>query len=392
MTVVTIDIRELTGDETLLGPDDGQVWFTPYLAYHVEDGAEDYLVSTEILKLRLVDGIAAPELPETPVDNLMKVQLRGIRGYGAPWYVQIPATECNLFDLPHIDPDTLDPIAPPSPAWLAALEAEETARIAEDEALAAAIAAAEASDVDSVAGLSGAVTADGLKTALDLPTNTVVELGLKADQTALDGTDAALLALTDIVDDKADAAATTAALAGKQPLDADLTAFAALAPTDGQLLAYNSTLGAWTVTNPVGASLNAAAINNTGTSTAFTSVAATIPGTAISVTNSGGRTVALEFEGCFQQTVVGTGLALLMVYETTGGANTFRMASKRLLSNSTVANLANLTWDLNRLPIGVVTTTRTFELRAIILVASGTPGASTINSATNPTILEAHNQ
>lgn len=126
MTAVSIDVRQLTGDETLVGPEKGQVWLNPFAAYQVEDGADDYLLSTEKLQIKLVDGKAEVDLPETPVNNLMKVQLRGIRGYGAPWYVQIPAGDCDLFDLPHIDPDTLDPAVPPSPAWLAALEAVET--------------------------------------------------------------------------------------------------------------------------------------------------------------------------------------------------------------------------------------------------------------------------
>lgn len=376
---VHIDARQLSGNEELLVGESGQVWFNPYLAYVVDDGGDDYLVSSEKIQVKLVDGVADVDLPETPIDNLMKVQLRGIRGYGAPFYVQIPAGDCNLFELPHIDPDTLDPTTPPSPAWLAALEAVET-----DVATNASAIVALADIVDDKADTS-ALAAETAARAADVDAE-------EAARIAADALKADAAATTAALELKADDAATTAALAGKQPLDADLTAFAALAPADGQILSYNSTLGAWTVSNPVGSSLNVGAKNDTGTSTAFSSVAATIPSTAISVTNSAGRTVALEFEGCFQQTVVGTGLALLMVYETTGGANTFRMATKRLLSNSTVANLANLTWDLARLPIGVVTTTRTFELRAIILVASGTPGASTINSATNPTILEAHNR
>lgn len=131
----TADIRELTGDDSLVGPEDGSVWFAPYRAYHVEDGPDDYLLSGEILKVRLVDGVAIVDLPVTPVDNLMKVQLRGVRGYGAPWYVQIPAGDCNLFTLPHIDPDTLDPILEPEAAWTVALGNEITARESADNAL-----------------------------------------------------------------------------------------------------------------------------------------------------------------------------------------------------------------------------------------------------------------
>ena len=123
MGTTTADVRELSGLPDNYTPEDGAVWFSPFRAYHVEDGPDDFLVSSEILKVRLVDGVAVVDLPETPVDNLMKVQLRGVRGYGAPWYVQIPAGDCNLFELAHIDPDTMDPDVPPSPAWLAALNA-----------------------------------------------------------------------------------------------------------------------------------------------------------------------------------------------------------------------------------------------------------------------------
>ena len=123
MGTTTADVRELSGLPDNYTPEDGAVWFSPFRAYHVEDGPDDFLVSSEILKVRLVDGVAAVDLPETPVDNLMKVQLRGVRGYGAPWYVQIPAGDCNLFELTHIDPDTMDPDVEPDAAWLALLNA-----------------------------------------------------------------------------------------------------------------------------------------------------------------------------------------------------------------------------------------------------------------------------
>ncbi len=135
MSVVHIDVRELSGLPDNYVPEDGQVWLSPFLAYVVDDGDDDYLVSTEILKLRLVDGVVDVDLPETPVNNLMKVQLRGVRGYGAPWYVQIPGTDCNLFDLTHIDPDTLDPLPATSPYWRAEFDAEVQDRIDGDETL-----------------------------------------------------------------------------------------------------------------------------------------------------------------------------------------------------------------------------------------------------------------
>lgn len=191
MSVVHVDVRELSGLPDNYTPEDGAVWFSPFRAYHVEDGPDDFLVSSEILKVRLVDGVAEVDLPETPVDNLMKVQLRGVRGYGEPFYVRIPATDCNLFDLQTIDPDTMDPVPGPDPAWLEPLN-DEIARATErEDDLQDQIDAVEASDVDSVAGLSGTVTAAGLKTAISLPTDTVAELALKQDIASLSADTAA---------------------------------------------------------------------------------------------------------------------------------------------------------------------------------------------------------
>lgn len=125
MTTVHIDVRQLSGEIPDVEPSRaGNVWIKPFTAYHVEDGGEDYLVGVHVLKVRLVDGVADVELPETPINNLLKVEVRGV-GYPS-FFVQIPAGDCNLFDLPHIDPDTLDPTVPPSPAWLAALEAVQS--------------------------------------------------------------------------------------------------------------------------------------------------------------------------------------------------------------------------------------------------------------------------
>jgi hypothetical protein len=69
-----------------------------------------------------------------------------------------------------------------------------------------------------------------------------------------------------------------------QPLDADLTAIAALAPSDGQVLSWSTSLGAWTITNPTGTSELAYAENNTGTTqTGLTTAAADLTNCSISV-------------------------------------------------------------------------------------------------------------
>jgi|GEM_PF-5842404 len=117
---ITTDVRQLSGLPEGYEPANASVWFWPYTPWHVEDGADDFLVSGRVLKRSLVGGINVTPLPQTPVGTPMWAQLRGVKGYGEPWLFEVPATDANLFDLPHIDPDTLDPLVPPSPAWLSA--------------------------------------------------------------------------------------------------------------------------------------------------------------------------------------------------------------------------------------------------------------------------------
>ena len=154
MPIVTVDLSQFSGETPGLEPDNGSVWFWPYRPY-VEDSS---LVSREVVKIKTVDGVATPFLPETPLTEAVWVQLRAVKGAGTPWLVQIPATDVNLFDLDHIDPETLDPTVPPSAAWIAALAAAQAD-------IDAAQADADAAQTDATAALSG--------------------LGSKADTTAL---------------------------------------------------------------------------------------------------------------------------------------------------------------------------------------------------------------
>lgn len=190
------------------------------------------------------------------------------------------------------------------------------------------------------------------------------------------------------------AALIAAAVVDKQAAAVMLTKLTALAETmtEGQLIKWDATLGEPVAVNPTGSSVNASAVNATGTSTACSAGGAVIPLTAISVTDSGGRPVVLEWEGTFAQTVAGVGTVWLALYETTAGANTHRKSNIKTLPNTTSANGSQVDTGISRLPIGVVTTTRTFELRAIILTVSGTPGASFWNGVTTPTLLQAINQ
>lgn len=161
---------------------------------------------------------------------------------------------------------------------------------------------------------------------------------------------------------------------------------------DGQLLAYSATLGALTPINPTGTSQLALAQNVTGTATALPTgtpgTVTAITGTAISVPASGGRPVTLHYEAVGNQTVVGTGNVFLLLYETTGTA-TLLAYSTAPLPNSVAAALAQFAIPSRSFPLGAVASTRTFELRAYVYGASGSPTASVLNGAATPTILRA---
>lgn len=392
MTTIEIDLKD---EQAAAGLDPASGYLTFRYVNEFDDPGSDGIVTTNPFRVEITDGVGTADILPTEAGNGVSVRsyVRGVRSRT----VTIPDTATVQFrDLPEVDPDTLSPVEPPA-AWTLALEEavdalvadapgaldtlnELAAALGDDANFAATVAASLATKVETVAGLSGTtIGTSSLKTALSLPGDTA---------TAISDEIATRIADVDLVRDELDDG-----LATKQPLAAMLTKLAALASTltEGQLIRWDATLGEPVAMNPVGNSLNAAAMNNSGSATAFSSAAATIPSTAISVTNSNGRSVNLDFQGCFIQTVVGTGTAYLALYETTGGSNTYRAGAKVPLPNSTNANLANLTWDLTRLPIGAVTTTRTFELRAQILVASGTPTASVANAPTNPTVLQAIN-
>lgn len=174
-----------------------------------------------------------------------------------------------------------------------------------------------------------------------------------------------------------------------------LASLSELTPTDGQTVEWDTTLGEWLAINPVGNSLNAQANNTTSTPTGISSASGlgtivAIAGTAISVTNSNGRSVELQFEGTFFQSVVGTGSVYLSLYETTGAA-THRKSNVKPLPNSVAAAQSTLSMGMSAVNIGVVTTTRTFELRAAVYQASGSPAGSMLNQPTAQTTLKAIN-
>lgn len=171
----------------------------------------------------------------------------------------------------------------------------------------------------------------------------------------------------------------------------------AVAPSDGQLLRWDSLLGEYVATNPVGAGRIAAAVNVTNVGTNIPGPGAgggigatiTIPGTAISVTNSGGRPVVIRFGATFNQSVIGQGSVFLALKETTSGVVDM-VIHVTPAPNSVAAGLTTVTLGAYEFDIGVVTTTRTFDLRALLYCpTSNNPSGTILNSTINPSWIRA---
>lgn len=164
-------------------------------------------------------------------------------------------------------------------------------------------------------------------------------------------------------------------------------------PTDGQLAAWSATLGTWTLVNTTGSGEMATAKNGTSTTQAISAAAGvgavvSITGVAISVGDSGGRPVELNFSCFLTQTTVGDGSGFCTVQETTSGAVSLYSDVVRLPnSNSAPASTICLKGSGS---IGVVTTTRTFKLVAFLWsIAASNPVCNIVNSPTQPSFLRA---
>lgn len=327
---------------------------------------------------------------------------------GTRRYCTVPtsAVTVDYADLPDIDPDDYS-VTPPAgtPAFAVAdtalhatISAEVTAEIgtAIDGLLSGApgaldtlneLAAALGDDANFATTVTNAIAAkaDAARTVNGHPLT---------DDVTVSKSDVGLGSVDNTADvDKPISTAAAAALTGKQPLATMLTKIAALSSTltEGQLIRWDATLGEPVAVNPVGNSRLAAGINVTGTGTAISAAAGTgtpvaIPGTQISVGNSGGRSVSLHFGGAFSQTVAAAnGTVYLSVYETTGGSNTFRATfAQQCLNSSLQVNLGTQEWEL-----GTVTTTRTFELRGVLTTTAASIAGNIVNSTTYPTFLKA---
>ena len=113
MTVVNIDLAEPDGK-----PLTGCLDFKPTARF--ADGAQLRLPTP--VQVRLLDGLAAPDLPPSEPGWVWQVTER-VNG-GTRRHVQIPAGGPVAYaDLSDIDPATLEPATSASPAWVSDLAA-----------------------------------------------------------------------------------------------------------------------------------------------------------------------------------------------------------------------------------------------------------------------------
>ncbi len=118
MTVtVHVDVRKLSGTGADTGVSDARLEVSPYQARHV-DGVPDYVLSTNILSVPLVNGVGSFILPgPTPAGTALRVQERGFRGARERIVSVADVAVVNYGDLPDVDPTTLIPSLPLTLAW-----------------------------------------------------------------------------------------------------------------------------------------------------------------------------------------------------------------------------------------------------------------------------------
>lgn len=159
-----------------------------------------------------------------------------------------------------------------------------------------------------------------------------------------------------------------------------------VAPTDGQYLKWDAATSRFVPVNPIGNSEVASASNTTANPTALSAAGGAgaivaIPSTGISVTAaaSAGRPITLEGKACFAQSAAGVGTLYLLIYETTGGGSVLKEYGATPLPNTAVAGLNAIDVRV-KTRLGVVASTRTFELRAYIFAAAANNPAGSINN------------
>lgn len=163
MPTITIDMTELartTGVEA----SDGVFDFWPYAPVVVDDQDRTYLINENALRVRTVNGLAEVDLPVTAAGNGVWVHGQNYQG-GRQWLVQVGASAESLWKLVELDPDTLDPRAPASPAWLAGLAAVQGELVSK-------------ADVDALEVVAGQVVAKADQSDLEV---VAAEVATKVD-------------------------------------------------------------------------------------------------------------------------------------------------------------------------------------------------------------------
>lgn len=180
----------------------------------------------------------------------------------------------------------------------------------------------------------------------------------------------------------------------QQPIAAALTQIASLDPADSQAVVYNGTLGEYVAENIPGGIRVGSNRNVTNTPTGMTAASGvgggfgtivTIPSTAISVEDTSGRPGVIKFGAALSQTAVGVCVTQLYVYETTVGNTGYKATVANWLPGIAIPFQVGYEWD----GLGVVTTTRTFELRSRLYTSSAAMSAQWANTEAEPTFIRA---
>ncbi len=162
---VNVDLRELSGIGADAGVNFARLEISPYNRRHVEDGGDDYVLTENRVSVTLTGGVGVFVLPgPTPLGAALRIRERGFRG-ARERIVLIPdVVEVDYGDLVDVDPTTLDPTAPVSPAWQTYIDAI----VATEAALRTAADALKANDADVVHD-TGNETVAGVKTFSSAP-------------------------------------------------------------------------------------------------------------------------------------------------------------------------------------------------------------------------------
>lgn len=121
MPTIHVDLRELSGLPVDAYVPNASLRIAPMERVHVEDGADDYVLTENYLVVKILDGVAEFDVPATGVNQILVINEDGFRG-ARTRYVMVPDdADINYGDLTDVDPTTFEPSAVPEAAWWAEL-------------------------------------------------------------------------------------------------------------------------------------------------------------------------------------------------------------------------------------------------------------------------------